>query len=219
MRECDQIEQISPLHVIDVNKVKSSSLSSSPLSIKIIAVDDLFADYVHDSSSFVASDVPAADSKLPSTTTRTTVPTETANTPRGICPCCNRSDMCINKTLNYAGIALAVCIERSFSYFLSSLDWSVRTVRICSTCNSKAVAALRMARTNHSSISEFAPPPKGRKQAAIQFDREFITSHPSSITLVSFTFELQRKHSCITSFPIKPLGESLQRLLKQQRHS
>ena len=48
MRGCDQIEQKYPLLVTDVNKVKNSSLSSSPLSIKIIAVDDLLADYVHD---------------------------------------------------------------------------------------------------------------------------------------------------------------------------
>jgi hypothetical protein len=31
MRGCDRIEQISPLNVIDVNKVKPSSLSSSSL--------------------------------------------------------------------------------------------------------------------------------------------------------------------------------------------
>ena len=77
MRGFDRIEQISPLNVIDVNKVKPSSLSSSSLGIKIIAVDDLLADHVHDSASFVASDIPAADSELPSTTTLITVPTET----------------------------------------------------------------------------------------------------------------------------------------------
>ena len=154
-----------------------------------------FADHVPNSSSFVASDVPAADSELPSTTTLTTVPTETATTPRGFRPCWDRSDICINKTLNYAGIDQAVCIERSFSYFLSRLDWSVRTVRVCSTCNSKTKAALRLARTSHSSITAFAPPPNGRKLAAIQIDWAFITSLPTaSKTLVSFTFELQRKH-------------------------
>jgi hypothetical protein len=44
MRGCDLFEQISrccPLNVIDVNKVKPSSLSSSSLGIKIIAVDDI----------------------------------------------------------------------------------------------------------------------------------------------------------------------------------
>ena len=34
MRGCDRIEQISPLNVIDVNKVKRSSLSSSSLASK-----------------------------------------------------------------------------------------------------------------------------------------------------------------------------------------
>jgi hypothetical protein len=103
LRGCDLIEQISPLNVIDVNKVKSSSLSSSSLGIKIVAVDDLFADHVPDSYSFVASDVPATDSELPSIKTITTVPTENATAPRGFCPCCSRSDICIRKTLNYAG--------------------------------------------------------------------------------------------------------------------
>jgi len=77
MRGCDRIEQISPLNVIDVNKVKPSRLSSSSLGIKIIAVGEIFAYHVPDYSSFVASDVPAADSELPSTTTLITVPTET----------------------------------------------------------------------------------------------------------------------------------------------
>ena len=95
MRGCNRIEQISPLSDIDGNKVKPSSLSSSSLGIKIIAVDDLLADHVPDSASFVASDIPAADSELPSTTTRTTLPTETATTPRGFCPCCSRSDICL----------------------------------------------------------------------------------------------------------------------------
>ena len=82
MRGFDRIEQISPLNVIDVNKVKPSSLSSSSLGIKIIAVDDIFADHVPDSSSVVVSDFPAANSELPSTTL-TTVPTKTAKTSRG----------------------------------------------------------------------------------------------------------------------------------------
>lgn len=123
------------------------------------------------------------------------------NNTKGILPLLQSLWHLFNKTLNYAGIALAVCIERSFSYFLSRLDWSVRTVRICSTCNSKAVAALRLARASQSSITAFAPPPKDRKQAAVQIDWAFITSFPTaSKTLVSFTIELQRKH--IISFPI-----------------
>ena len=103
MRGCDRIEQISPLNVIDVNKVKPSSLSSSSLASK----SSLLMTFLQ----IMSLTLLLSRQWRPCSGFRTSLhhhphnsPHRNPTTPRRVCPCCSRSAICFNKTLNYAGI-------------------------------------------------------------------------------------------------------------------
>jgi hypothetical protein len=196
---CDRTEMVSPPSTQDINSPECPSFLTSP-SIEflknvsyLVAIDDDVMDPIS-AAATTSTDLPPVpgieagplELQLCDIVGESRRSSKTSY-PKGFCPSCSRPEVTLSYTLNQPAIALAVCVDRSFSRILHRLDWTISSVRICCGCYGKASDALKIARRMYSGVVEISSPPKGKKQAAIQIDWALTSSDsPISKTLVSF---------------------------------
>ena len=86
--------------------------------------------------------------------------------PQGTCPCCGMNGATLSRTMNRDALAVAIRVSRDLSGHLHESKVG-NIFRICHSCYTAKMAAIKRARSDHPNCSDFTSA-KGRgKQAAV----------------------------------------------------